>query len=53
MVIGLILGIIVIVVLLNVVAPVSTLLNYLIKAIAYVISFPFRLIKWLFKKDGR
>ena len=53
MVVGLIIGLVILCVCLNFIAPISTLLNYLIKAIAYVISLPFRLIKWVFKKDGR
>ena len=53
LVVGLIIGLILLLVLFNFIAPISTLLNYLIKAIAYVISLPFRLIKWVFKKDGR
>ncbi len=52
MVVGLMVGLIGIIILLNFVAPVSTLLNYLIKAIAYVISLPFKFFKWLLKKDG-
>ena len=52
-IVGLIVLLVIIVIGLNSVAPISTLLNYLIKAIAYVISLPFRLIKWVFKKDGR
>lgn len=53
MVIGLILGLILLLILLQFIPPVKALLNFLIKCIASAISFPFLLIKWLFKKDSR
>lgn len=50
LVVGLILGIIILVVLLNFVGPISSLLKYLIKAVVYVISFPFKMLNCILKK---
>ncbi len=53
MVVGLIIGLIFVVVLLNFLPPVRHLFNFLLKGVSYVISLPFQALAWVFKKDGR
>ena len=53
LVIGLIIFLVALCICLNFLPPVRSLLDFLIKGMAAAISFPFRIIKWLFKKDGR
>lgn len=45
-------GVILLVLLLNFVTPVMGILKYAFKAVVYVISLPFKLLKSIFKKDG-
>lgn len=47
-----IVGVIFLVVLLNFVAPIISVLKFVLKAVVFVISAPFKLFKRLFKKDG-
>ena len=49
-VIGIIVLIILLVVCLNFIGPISTLFSYLFKGLIFVVTLPFKLIKWLFKK---
>ena len=52
----LILAVLLILFLLSLVAPLGSIVKFLFKAIIYIISLPFRLVKWVFsshkKKDG-
>ena len=47
-----IVGVILLVLLLNFVTPVMGILKFILKAIVFVVSAPFKLLKKLFKKDG-
>jgi len=51
-VILLIVGIILLVLLLNFVAPIKSVLSFIFKGVVSVIGLPFRLLKSIFKKDG-
>ena len=51
-VILLILVVVLVVVLLNFITPVISVLSFILKAIGFTISLPFKLLKSLFKKDG-
>ena len=47
-----ILFVILVVLLLNFVTPVANILKFILKAIIFVVTIPFRLLKKIFKKDG-
>ena len=51
-VIFVVIGVILLVLLLNFVSPVMSVFKFIVKAIIYVVTLPFKLIKKLFKKDG-
>lgn len=52
MIIGIILLVVIVIALLGFVTPVSNILKFIFKAIVFVITLPFRIIKGLFKKGG-